>query len=106
MAGQIIGARMKALRRQRGLSQDGMARLFGFKGPADRVGHRDGRPPRDGDGTAARRRKAERAAGLFHRSVPAGRRGDCSPGASGTSESLSSPTTSGRPAAGSVHTGR
>ena len=31
MAGQIIGARMKALRRQRGLSQDGMARLFGFK---------------------------------------------------------------------------
>ena len=31
MAGQIIGARMKTLRRQRGLSQDGMARLFGFK---------------------------------------------------------------------------
>ena len=31
MAGQIIGARIKALRRQRGLSQDGMARLFGFK---------------------------------------------------------------------------
>ena len=31
MAGQLIGARIKALRQERGLSQDGMARLFGFK---------------------------------------------------------------------------
>ena len=31
MAGQIIGARIKALRKQRGLSQNEMARLFGFK---------------------------------------------------------------------------
>lgn len=31
MAGQTMGARMKALRQERGLSQDGMARLFGFK---------------------------------------------------------------------------
>ena len=31
MAGQTIGARMKALRQERGLSQDGMAQLFGFK---------------------------------------------------------------------------
>ena len=28
---QIIGARIKALRRERGLSQEGMARVFGFK---------------------------------------------------------------------------
>ena len=31
MAGQIIGARIKALRRERGLSQDSMARVFGFR---------------------------------------------------------------------------
>ena len=31
MAGQVIGARFKALRQERGLSQDGMARVFGFK---------------------------------------------------------------------------
>ena len=31
MTGQIIGARIKALRQERGLSQDGMARVFGFK---------------------------------------------------------------------------
>jgi XRE family transcriptional regulator, fatty acid utilization regulator len=31
MANPIIGARIKALREQRGLSQDGLARLFGFK---------------------------------------------------------------------------
>ena len=31
MAGQLVGARIKALRQERGLSQDGMARLFGFK---------------------------------------------------------------------------
>ena len=31
MAGQIIGARIKALRQERRLSQDGMARVFGFK---------------------------------------------------------------------------
>ena len=31
MAGQLIGARIKALRQERGLSQDGMASLFGFK---------------------------------------------------------------------------
>ena len=31
MAGQLIGMRIKALRQERGLSQDGLARLFGFK---------------------------------------------------------------------------
>ena len=31
MAGQLIGTRIKALRQERGLSQDGLARLFGFK---------------------------------------------------------------------------
>ena len=31
MTGQIIGTRIKALRQERGLSQDGLARLFGFK---------------------------------------------------------------------------
>ena len=31
MTGEIIGARMKALRQERGLSQDDMARVFGFK---------------------------------------------------------------------------
>ncbi|MCY4215195.1 MAG: XRE family transcriptional regulator [Gammaproteobacteria bacterium] len=31
MAEQMIGARMKALRQERGLSQDGMAHVFGFK---------------------------------------------------------------------------
>ena len=31
MAGQIIGTRLKALRQERSLSQDEMARLFGFK---------------------------------------------------------------------------
>ena len=31
MSGQIIGARIKALRQKRGLSQESLARLFGFK---------------------------------------------------------------------------
>ena len=31
MAGQHIGARIKALRQERGLSQDSMASLFGFR---------------------------------------------------------------------------
>ena len=31
MAGQLIGARIKALRQERGLSQEGLANLFGFK---------------------------------------------------------------------------
>ena len=61
-----IGSRIKALREQHNLSQDSLARLFGFKDRQTISAIETGRTARDSRGTAARRREARRAAGIFH----------------------------------------
>ena len=66
---------MKALRRQRGLSQDGMARLFGFKDRQIVSAIETGVRRVTATELLLAVEKLKRAAGLFHRSVPAGRRG-------------------------------
>ena len=105
MAGQIIGTRLKALRQERSLSQDGMARLFGFKDLQTVSAIETGVRRVTAEELLLAVEKLRVAARLFH-PIPFGwtaRR--CSPGGRGASGGSSLASMSGRPAAGSVRTG-
>ena len=85
MTTNLIGTRIKALREERKLSQDDLARLFGFKDRQTVSAIETGERRVTAEELAHRRREAGCAARLFHRSVPARRRRAGFPGARQTS---------------------
>ena len=75
MTTNLIGARIKALREERKLSQDDLARLFGFKDRQTVSAIETGERRVSAEELLHRRREARRFARLLHRPVPARRRG-------------------------------
>ena len=73
MTTNLIGSRIKALREERRLSQDELARIFGFKDRQTVSAIETGERRAVGRGASDRRREARRVARLFHRSVPSRR---------------------------------
>ena len=75
MTTNIIGARIKALREERKLSQDDLARLFGFKDRQTVSAIETGERRVTAEELVIAVEKLGALARLFHRSVPARRRG-------------------------------